>query len=234
MDENRIVAAATAVGIAVLIWLAGKILRGRVGERWRDLVGQLVPVLVFSALLVGALVVADPDQASELFSSVIKSVPRVAIAIIVIVVAQALGRIAGLFAETGLRRISPVLASRARLVVSGVILGVGVVIALQQVGISADIILILVGALAFGSALTIALGIGLGSVPIAGHIAAGRHVQNRYTPGDRIRVGDVDGRITEIGLSTTRIEVSEGRSVDVPNGEFIAGVVDVRAGESDY
>ncbi len=234
MDADRITAAAIAVGIAILIWLAGKVLRGRVGERWRDLVGQLVPVLVFTALVVGALVVADPDQASDLFSSVIKSVPRVAIAIIIVVIAQALGRIAGLFAETGLRRISPVLASRARLVVSGMILGVGVVIALQQVGISADIILILVAALAFGSALTIALGVGLGSVPIAGHIAAGRHVQNRYSQGDRIRVGDVEGQITEIGLSTTRVEVSEGRSVDVPNGEFIAGVVDVRPAEGDF
>jgi len=234
MDENRIVAAGIAVGVATVIWLVGKILQGRVGERWRDLIGQLVPVLVFSALVVGALIVADPDQASELFSSVIKSVPRVAIAIIIIVTAQALGRIAGLFTETGLRRISPVLASRARLVVSGMILGVGVVIAMQQVGISADIILILVAALAFGSALTIALGVGLGSVPIAGHIAAGRHVQNRYGQGDRIRVGDVEGRITEIGLSTTRVEVSEGRSVDVPNGEFMAGVVDVRSAESEY
>jgi small-conductance mechanosensitive channel len=234
MDEYRIVAAGVAVGIALLIWLVGKVLRGRVGERWRDLVDQLVPVLVFSALVVGALVVADPDQATDLSSSVIKSVPRVAIAIVVVVIAQALGRIAGLFAETALRRISPVLASRVRIVVSGMILGVGVVIALQQVGISADITLILVAALAFGSALTIALAVGLGSVPIAGQIAAGRHVQNRYNQGDRIRVGDVEGRITEIGLSTTRVEVSEGRSVDVPNGEFIAGVVDVRPTEGEY
>ncbi len=231
MDESRIVAAGTAVGIAVVIWIVGRVLRGRVGDRWRDLVGQLVPVLVFSTLVVGALVMADPDQASELLSAVIKSVPRVAIAIIVVVIAQALGRIAGLLAETGLRRISPVLASRARLVVSGMILGIGVVIALQQVGISADIILILVGALAFGTALTVALGVGLGSVAIARHIAAGRHVHNRYSHGDRIRVGDVEGRIVEIGLSTTRVEVSEGRSVDIPNGEFIAGVVDVRPAE---
>lgn len=228
MEESRIVAGAVAVGIAILIWLVGRLVRGRVAERWRDLVAQLVPVLVFSALVVGALIMADPDQASELFSSVIKAVPRVAIAIVIVVIAQALGRIAGLFAETGLRRISPVLASRARLIVSGMILGIGVVIALQQVGISTDIILILVAAIAFGAALTIALSAGLGAVPVARHIAAGRHVSNRYQPGDRVRVGDVDGTVREIGLSTTRVEVSEGRAVDIPNGEFIAGAVDIR------
>ncbi len=228
MDQSRIVAGAIAVGIAVLIWVIGMLLRGRVGERWRDLTGQLVPVLVFSVLVVGGLVMADPDQASDLFNSVIKSVPRVAIAIIIVVIAQALGRIVGLLAETGLGRISPVLASRARLIASSMILGVGVVIALQQVGISTDIILIVVAAMAFGVALTVAFSVGFGAVPVARHIAAGRHVHNRYSPGDRIRVGDVEGEIVEIGLSTTRVEVSEGRAVDVPNAEFIAGVVDVR------
>jgi len=148
-----------------------------------------------------------------------------------VVIAQALGKIAGLLVETAMRRVSPALASRGRLIVSSMILGIGVVIALQQVGISTDIILILVAALAFGFALTMALSIGLGSVPIARHVAAGRHVHNRYQPGDRIRVGDIDGTIAEIGLSTTRVEVSEGRSVDIPNGEFIAGVVDVRTGD---
>ncbi len=231
MDTSRIVAAAVAVGIAILIWLIGKLLRNRVPEQWRDLIAQLVPVLVFSALVVGGLVIADPDQAENLFSSVIKSVPKVAVAIIIVVIAQALGRIAGLFAETGLRRISPVLASRARLIVSAMILGVGVVIAMQQVGISTDIILILVAAIAFGTALTIALGVGLGSVPVARHVAAGRHVHSRYNVGDQIRVGDVDGKILEIGLSTTRVAVSEGRSVDVPNGDFIAGVVDLKTAD---
>lgn len=232
MDTSRIVAAAIAVGIAILIWLIGKLAKGRVPEQWRDLIAQLVPVLVFSALVVGGLVIADPDQAADLFSSVIKSVPKVAIAIIIVVIAQALGRIAGLFAEAGLRRISAVLASRARLIVSAMILGVGLVIAMQQVGISTDIILILVAAIAFGTALTIALGVGLGSVPVARHVAAGRHVHSRYDVGDQIRVGDVEGRIVEIGLSTTRVEVSEGRSVDVPNGDFIAGVVDLKTVDS--
>ncbi len=231
MDQSRIVAAAVAVGAALLIWIVGRLVRGRVGEQWRDLVAQLVPVLVFATLVFGGLLVADPDQASDLLTSVIKSVPRVAIAVIIVVIAQALGRIVGLFAEAALRRVSPAIAGRVRLIVSSMFLGIGVVIAMQQVGISTAIILILVASVAFAVALTVALSVGLGSVPIARHIAAGRHVHNRYNSGDRIRVGDIDGRITEIGLSTTRVEVSEGRAVDIPNGEFIAGVVDVRAAD---
>lgn len=228
MTQERITAAAIAVGVALVIWIIGKVARRRVGEQWKELVDQLVPVLVFAVLVVGGLMVADPDQASDLLSSIPGAVFDIAVAVVIVVIAQALGRVAGLFVETALRRISPGLAGRARLMLSSIILGVGLVIALQQVGVSTDIILILVAAVAFGTALTMALGVGLGSVPVARHVAAGRHVHNRYTTGDHIRVGDIDGKILEIGLSTTRVEVAEGRAVDIPNGEFIAGVVDVR------
>lgn len=230
MTQERITAAAVAIGVALVIWIVGRILRRRVGDKWKELVSQLVPVLMIAVLVFGALTVIDPDQAASLTESIPGAVVSITIAVFVVVIAQALGKIAGLLVEAAMRRVSPVMASRARLIVTSTILGIGVVIALQQVGISTDIILVLVAALAFGFALTMALSVGLGSVPVARHVAAGRHVHNRYRPGDRIRVGDIDGTIAEIGLSTTRIEVSEGRSVDIPNGEFIAGVVDIRTG----
>ena len=155
------------------------------------------------------------------------TIVSVVIAVIVAIVARALGPIVGLFAETALRPASATLAGRARLVLSGVILGVGLIIALQQVGISTDIILILVAAFAFGGALALALGAGLGSVPLARQVAAGRHVARRYSPGERVRVGDAEGAISEIGLASTRIEVAQGRFVDVPNLEFIAGAIEI-------
>jgi small-conductance mechanosensitive channel len=192
-----------------------------------ELIGQLVPVLMIAIGVVGLLVIVDPEQADKLFESVINSVPKVMIAVIVVIVARALGRIVGLFAETALRPISASLAGRARLILSAGILGIGVIIALQQIGISTDIILVLIAALAFGSALAAALGVGLGSVPLARQVAAGRHVANRYDPGARVRVGDAEGPIAEIGLASTRIQVGEGRFVDVPNLDFIAGAIEV-------
>jgi small-conductance mechanosensitive channel len=152
------------------------------------------------------------------------------IAIIVVMIARALGRILGALAETALRRMSPVLAARSRLILSTAVLGIGVIIALQQIGISTDIILILVAALAFGTALGTALAFGLGSVPVARQVAAGRHVANRYQPGDRVRVGTVEGTIESIGLATTRVIVPGAAASDVPNEEFLHGAVAVTPG----
>lgn len=225
--EQRLITLAVVLGLIAVTWIIGRIVAHRFGGQMSELIGQLVPVLMTAIGVVGLLVIVDPEQADKLFESLINSVPKVMIAAIVIIVARALGRIVGLFAETALRPISASLAGRARLVLSGGILGIGVIIALQQIGISTDIILVLVAALAFGSALAAALGVGLGSVPLARQVAAGRHVANRYDPGARVRVGDAEGPIAEIGLASTRIQVGEGRYVDVPNLEFIAGAIEV-------
>ncbi|MDJ0924744.1 MAG: mechanosensitive ion channel [Acidimicrobiia bacterium] len=225
--ERRLVALAVVIGIMLVIWLVGRLIARKSGGRISELVKQLIPVLIAAVGVIGVLVIIDPDQAQRLSDSVIGSVPKVMIAVIVVIVARALGRIVGLFTETALRPISAGMAGRARLIVSSVILGVGVVIALQQVGVSTDIILILVAAFAFGGALALALGAGLGSVPLARQVAAGRHVARRYNAGEKVRVGDAEGVITEIGLASTRVKVSEGRFADIPNLDFIAGAIEV-------
>lgn len=225
--ERRLIALAVVLGVIAVTWVIGRMASRHFEGRLSELIGQLVPVLMAAVAVIGLLVIVDPEQADTLSSSVIGSVPKVMIAVIVVIVARALGRIVGLFAETALRPVSAGLAGRARLILSSVILGVGVIIALQQVGISTDIILILVAAFAFGGALALALGAGLGSVPLARQVAAGRHVANRYSPGSRVRVGDAEGPIAEIGLASTRIKVGDGRYVDVPNLEFIAGAIEV-------
>lgn len=175
----------------------------------------------------GALVVIDPQQANDLYTSVISAVPRVMVAVIVVIIARALGRIVGLFAETALRAVSPIIASRARLVLSAGITGIGVVIAMQQVGVSTNIILVLVAAVAFGLAVMVALSIGIGSVPLARQVAAGRHVAARYQPGDKVKVGEVEGELLEIGLVSSRVSNGPGQAVDIPNAEFIAAAVNV-------
>ncbi len=226
---GRLVTAGIVIVIAIVLWIVGRILKRRLPERWAELVGQLVPVLMVAVIVVGALVVIDPDQADQLLQSLISSVPKVMVALIVVIIARALGRIVGLFAEAGLRTVSAVLAGRARLIASGAITGIGIVIAMQQLGVSADIILVLVAALAFGTAVAIALSIGLGSVPLAKQVAAGRHVASRYNPGERVRVGDVEGTIVEIGLVSSRIRIGDAAAVDVPNAEFIEAAISIDA-----
>ena len=217
------------VAVLLVLWAAWGILRSRVPEQVRSLIDQLIPVVVIAGIVVSVLVAIDRDQADLLVDGVANFVPVVLVAVIIVILARALGRILGLFVETALRGMSPVIASRGRIGVSSLILGVGVIIAMQQLGIPADIILILVGAVAFGTALALALAIGHGAVPLTRQVAAGRHVKDRFEAGQMVRVGEVEGRIESIGLASTRIAAMDGGFVEVPNDDFLGGSVDILA-----
>lgn len=208
---------AVVVGTLAVLWIVWRLVKRRLPERLADVVSQLIPVTVLIILLVTGLLIIDPDQGDRLLDSTLAYLPQAFVAIVVVIVARALGRIVGVITETALQRISPVVAARSKLAASSVILGVGIIIALQQLGISTDIVLLLVAGLVFGTALAIALLVGLGGLPLAKQVAAGRHVQERYDVGQVIRVLDHEGRITSIGLSTTRIEAMDGGVVDLPN-----------------
>ena len=144
-----------------------------------------------------------------------------------VILARALGKIVGALIEAAFARVSAVIAARARMAASSLILGVGIIIALQQIGISTDIILLLIGALAFGGALAGGLAIGLGSVPVARQVAAGRHIQNQYETGQMVRIGTVEGRIADIGMAATRVEAMDGGMVAIPNDQFLDGPVTI-------
>ena len=145
--QERLIVLAVVLGLMLAVWLIGRFLAKKLPDSFSKLVTQLLPVLLTAIAVIGLLVIIDPEQAQRLSDSVISSVPKVMIAVIVVIVARALGRIVGLFAETALRPVSASLAGRARLILSSVILGIGLIIALQQVGVSTNIILILVAAL---------------------------------------------------------------------------------------
>lgn len=224
--ESLIIVGATVV-FFLAVQLVWRMARGKVPEAVRDLVDQLVPVVVIAGIVVSILVAVDREQADRLVDGTVGFIPSLLTAIIIVILSRALGRIAGVFVETALSRTSTAMAARGRIFVSSLLLAIGVIIALQQLGISTAIILILVGALAFGVALTLALAIGLGSVPMARQVAAGRHVKERFEEGEMVKVGRVEGVIESIGIASTRLHAMDGGEIEVPNDEFLGAAVDV-------
>ena len=226
---NTIATASTVAVIVIIVLILGKVLAKRAGEQLGELVKQLVPVIILATVVVGILVILDPDQADKLLESTVSFVPKALVAVLVIIVSRSGGKIVGLFVEAGMRRISSVLASRASLGISSVIFGVGVIIALDQLGVSTDIILLLVAALAFGAALAGGLAVGLGSLAISRQVAAGRYVQDRFEAGQLLSIDGVQGRLLSVGLSATHLEGEGGAIYEVPNERFLQGPVTILA-----
>ena len=225
--QEALITAGSVIAVLVVIWAVWKVAGKRLPEKLREMIDQVLPVLYIAVLVVTALVIVDPSQADLLLESALRYLPQGLVALIVVILARALGKIVGTLIEAAFSRMSASIAARASMAASSLILGVGIIIALQQVGISTDIILLLIGALAFGSALAGGLAIGLGSVPVARQVAAGRHIQNQYEMGQMVRIGTVEGRITDIGMAATRVESMDGGIVAIPNDQFLDGPVTI-------
>jgi small-conductance mechanosensitive channel len=107
------------------------------------------------------------------------------------------------------------------------ILAIFAIIAAAEIGISTELLLILIGVLVAAVAGTFTLAFGLGSRDVARALSAGRYLRHDYRVGQEIGFGDVRGRITRIQSTGTMLDAGEGRSIRVPNHMLIESVVTI-------
>lgn len=96
-----------------------------------------------------------------------------------------------------------------------VILLISVIIGIEQVGFDTAFLTVVAGILLATTLGGFALAFGLGSRIHVSNIIAANQLRSIYQVGDRVRIGTLEGRITDIGVSRVMIETESG-SVDVP------------------
>jgi len=100
-----------------------------------------------------------------------------------------------------------------------VVLVLGLLVALQTVGVDLSSLTVLAGALGVG------IGFGLQNVVnnfVSGLILMG---ERSIQVGDRVEVGDAHGRIVHIGARATTVQTNDNISIIVPNSEFVSAQV---------
>jgi len=111
------------------------------------------------------------------------------------------------------------------------VLGIFIIIAAAEVGISTTILLVLIAVLLGAVSGTFTLAFGLGSREVARALSAGRYLRHDYRVGQEIAFGEVRGRITRIHSTSTMLDAGEGRSIRVPNHLLIDSIVTIYAEE---
>jgi small-conductance mechanosensitive channel len=111
------------------------------------------------------------------------------------------------------------------------VLGIFIIIAAAEVGISTTILLVLIAVLLAAVSGTFTLAFGLGSREVARALSAGRYLRHDYHVGQEIAFGEVRGRITRMHSTSTMLDAGEGRSIRVPNHLLIDSIVTIYAEE---
>lgn len=107
------------------------------------------------------------------------------------------------------------------------------IIAAAEIGISTQILLVLIAVLLAATAGTFTLAFGLGSRDVARALSAGRYLRHDYRVGQEIGFGEVRGRISRIHSTSTILDAGDGRSIRVPNHLLLDEIVTIYAADDE-
>jgi small-conductance mechanosensitive channel len=203
----------------------------RVGLRQRParLVGRVAYFIVLVATLVQAVDVLGLAALSDALRRLLAFMPNVVLALAILLggalAGEALARAAGAALARAGVLYHAVVATLVRLLV----LVLALLMALQQLTIEAgflfSVLLLLLGAVAFATALAF----GWGARTLAENLASGRYVEQNFVVGDVVAIVEgpveVAGTIERLGLTSTTLRTADGRRVLVPNAVFARAVV---------
>ena len=187
------------------------------------LIARAVRIALVVVVLFAALSLLGLEFLSDSLNAVILFLPRVFVALALLVAGIAIGQIA--------RRQVDRLAGQMDLpgpvgaLTEALIIGVFAVTALAQLGIPTQVLMLLAGILLGAVALTLALAFGIGGRDTAREVSARRYVEGSFAVGDDVSVAGTRGRVTAIEATGTVLETEAGDRVRVPNSQLIASLV---------
>ncbi|HEX9725118.1 MAG TPA: mechanosensitive ion channel domain-containing protein [Vicinamibacteria bacterium] len=194
-----------------------------VNEGVEGLASRVISGVVFWGVLLFFVAAATAELGlpviTDAITSLARYLPRVLGAAVIIFTGLVLGSLARTATISAADRAGFDYAKVLGQVSKMAVLLLTVVIALEQLGVDSNLLMlgliIVLGSFIGGGALAF----GLGARTAASNVIASHYLNETYEVGQRIRVSDIEGRIVEIKSTGVVIDTSEGR-VFVPAKEF--------------
>ena len=140
---------------------------------------------------------------------------KIAVFAVIVAVTAVLAKLFGLFIGGIFRAWAPVVRSHVQRLVSASIWVVGLIFAIEQLGLRTDLFLLILGLLGIGALLAIK--------DTLENIGA-KYFSDVYVPfkvGDIIKVGNSSGKVIEINPITTVLLTDDKKLISIPNSVFL-------------
>jgi len=197
-----------------------------VGTSTTGIIAQLTALAVYVTCVIIALQIAQLLDVQTFWPRVTAYLPRVLIAAIAIVTGLIAGDKADIAIRDRLQSIKLPEATIIPVIVKYSIFYIAVLIALSQIGVATEALLVLLAACTFG---IVFLG-GIAFKDLLTASAAGIYLllTEPYTIGDEVRIDEKRGVVQEIDMFVTRIE-TDGEEYIIPNQRvFRSGIIRIR------
>lgn len=156
---------------------------------------------------------------SRVLGVVTAYLPRILFGVLIVFVALWTGEYVRSFLAQAAARAGVAQGDAFGRVAQGLVVFVGVIIAVEQIGIDSTVLVTIMAtvfALTFGAT---ALAFGLGARSTVSNIIAAHYVRKVYRVGDPVQIGDIEGNISEITQTAVLLDSPQGR-VLVPARRF--------------
>lgn len=245
-------AALVAIGLAMAFLLrsigarlTAKVL-GRVGRGWglgqamaetgaRATIPQVVSKFVFWLVLLFFIAAALESLGLEVVSGVVNRLssylPNVLGAVVVVVGGLVIARLLRAVIANAARSAGILRADEAgRLVYTGVLV-IAAVVALDQVGVDAQLLVVLLAVVVGATVAGAGLAFGLGAQTSVSNIIASHYLRQAYRVGQAVRIIGLEGRIMQLTPTAVVLDTPEGQ-VLVPARKFSEDASVLLAAES--
>lgn len=239
MRMEQLIAAGSVLVVGVLVafpvrWLTGRLL-GRLlpdnerSESQQRSAARGAFVFTIAIAVMASIGVIAPLLFADIPGRVLAFLPNLVVALVMLWLGGLAANLVEQVVAATFDRMGLPNAAMFAKVVYWVILGLAIILAAGQVGIETAALQGLVLIILVVLGVTAALAIGFGGRRLAGTVIAGRYVEDRFAPGDRITVGEYDGVIIQIGLASTAVELDDGDTVEIPHAYLLSRPVRLRA-----
>lgn len=188
-------------------------------ERSAKLVGRIVFWIVLFIFITIATEILNLPIITAWLAGIVKYLPNILIAILIIFTGIIGGRIVGDLIVTAASSAGISYSKILGKLIHYTIVFIAIMIGIDQIGVDiaflTQIISIVIAALLFGAALAF----GIGAKTSVSNILAAYYLQNIYKVGNTVRIGEVEGKISRITATAVILDTPEGR-VTVPAKEF--------------
>ena len=186
-------------------------------------VSDIIGLIVFWAVLLFFVAAAADALGLPVLSSSLAVlgfyVPRLLGAIIVIVVGMVLGNLARDAVAAAAAAAGTPLATAMGQAVRAAILTAAVLIAVAELGIDITLLTVVLAVTIAAVLGGFAIAFGLGASGAIGNIIGAHYLRQTLRPGQRIRIGDIDGTIAAITTTAVVLQVPDGQ-VLIPARRF--------------
>jgi small-conductance mechanosensitive channel len=198
--------------------------RARLSPSLASLAGTAVRITVSVVVVFAALTLLGLEPLSDSLNEAVLFLPNLLTALVLLLAGVVL---AG-FVRERVDRLTYQMDFPVPLgqLAQGAILAIFAITALAQLGVSADLLFIVIAILLAAAAGTFALAFGLGGREVARALNAGRFVRGAFEVGQTISIGQIRGRIVAIDPEATVIGTDDGL-VRVPNNTLLESTVTI-------